>query len=84
MKKIDIFKLFIVLIGITFLYLFYDFSKNGRYEVKSDEGNRIIIDTRTGETFLIINPVSDDVEYIPELKNKGITIPYTKPIKQMP
>lgn len=82
MKKIDLFKIFIVLIGLAFLYLFYDFSKNGRYGLTTTEGKATIIDTRTGELFLIIDPMSDYVEYIPELKNNGTIVPYTKPIIQ--
>lgn len=82
MQKIDLFKTFIVLISLGFLYLFSEFSKNGRFEVKTQDGSQTIIDTRTGELFLIINPISDEVEYIPEFKNKGMIVPYTKPIIQ--
>lgn len=44
--KIDFFKFALLIILLAFLYLFYDYSENGRYSISND-GNSVI-DTRTG------------------------------------
>jgi hypothetical protein len=81
MKKIDLFKVFIILIGISFLYLFHDYRKNGRYQVLVEQGINTIIDTRTGELFLVVYPEADGNGLIKSFKNKGEVVPYIGPIQ---
>lgn len=47
-KNIDYFKVAILICSVIFLFLFQDFSKNGRYQ-KSGESS--VIDTRTGNVY---------------------------------
>ena len=47
-QKLDLFKIAIVTILSIFLYLFNQYSKNGRYEACGDDQ---VIDTRTGNLF---------------------------------
>lgn len=51
MKKVDIFKLSIVVLFAFLIAIFYLYSRNGRYYLSND--GRSIIDTRTGETYYI-------------------------------
>jgi hypothetical protein len=81
MKKIDLFKVFIILIGISFLYLFHDYRKNGRYQVLVEQGINTIIDTRTGELFLVVYPEANGNGLIKSFKNKGEVVPYIGPIQ---
>lgn len=50
LKKLDLFKITIVALFSIFLYLFSQYSKNGRYE-PCEAG--FVIDTRTGNVFSI-------------------------------
>ena len=48
LNKINIFKTLLIFIMLAFLYLFHQYSKNGRY-LYANEG--WIIDTRTGNMY---------------------------------
>lgn len=48
--KFDFFKLWIVIFLIIFLYLFRQFSENGRYTMNVAGG---LIDTRTGAVYVL-------------------------------
>lgn len=56
--KLDFFKISIVIILLGFLFVFYQFSENGRFQI-SGESSRII-DTRTGAVyrFGLAEPIS--------------------------
>ena len=43
------FKFSIIIVLIGFLYVYYEYSQNGRYYINSDG---IVIDTRTGKTYI--------------------------------
>ena len=49
--KIDLFKIVLVAILLEFLFLFYQYSQNGRFYLTND-GN-LIIDSRTGTVWSI-------------------------------
>lgn len=51
-SMIDWFKTIMVIISLIFLFLFYNYSNNGRYQF-SNEGFRIILDTRTGVVYRV-------------------------------
>ncbi len=38
--------------GVAVLIILYQFSQNGRYQIKSGEGLPLITDTRTGNVFI--------------------------------
>lgn len=65
MEKLNLpyFKFSIIMILIGFLYVYYEYSQNGRYYI-SDKA--IIIDTRTGKSFW---PVENNDSYIYREKN---------------
>ncbi len=54
--NIDLFKIMIVILAGGFLFLFYQYSQNGRYQ-NYKETNRYILDTRTGKIYKIDNGV---------------------------
>ncbi len=69
--NIDLFKLcFIIALGI-FLYLYYQNSMIGRFQYSMDGR---ILDTKTGETFMITPSKSGIYDYY----HKGFTAPIIK------
>ena len=61
MKIINLsyFKISIVIILIGFLFVFYEYSQNGRYYINN---NALIIDTRTGKSFWPVE-INNKYEY---------------------
>ena len=50
MKKINYFKMGLLLLGIIFLFIYYQNSQIGRYQFKKDSINTVI-DTKTGNVY---------------------------------
>ena len=50
-KRIDYFKLSLIVFLIGFLYVFYLYSQNGRYSNYNEEMWKVIIDTRNGSLY---------------------------------
>jgi len=48
-----LFKIGILVIGIAFVTILFFYSQNGRYHLYSDESHYKILDTRTGNIFLV-------------------------------
>lgn len=48
-------KVTIIILLIFSAFCLFEISQNGRYQLSMSDGVRIIIDTRTGKTFLPIN-----------------------------
>ena len=48
MKKIDSFKILLIILAASFLYIYYQSTQNGRYE--ATRGAKVI-DTRTGKVY---------------------------------
>jgi hypothetical protein len=51
MKRINYFKTALIVLGIIFIYVLYNYSENGRYQFYQGDNPYWMIDTKTGNIY---------------------------------
>ena len=70
-----IYRVGLLLLGIMFLFIFYQHTQNGRYQLKFEQESMAIFDTNSGRIYLppskdskkwtVADPVRGDVSEVP-------------------